>query len=199
MNFYQKLLIAISCSLSSSIALAGSTTPFKPFKPTNASSSGTGTSYIGASLGSTTISDGCDSVACEDGNQAWKIYGGYEIGGQVILEGGYVSLGELKGDDTTAKASGFTASTLAYIPVNEQINIFGKAGFFKWENEITQPDQKITTDDVNALVGFGASYKLSNNLNVRAEWEQYKDIVMDENEGKTNLNTLSMGVTFSSF
>jgi opacity protein-like surface antigen len=199
MNFYQTLLIAISCSLSSSIALAGSTTPFKPFKPANAASSGTGTSYIGASLGSTTLSDGCENIACEDGNQAWKIYGGYEIGGQVILEGGYVSLGELKGNDTTAKTAGFTASTLAYIPVNEQINIFGKAGFFKWENEITQSDQKITTDDTSALVGFGANYKISNNLNVRAEWEQYKDIIMDEDESKTNLNTLSMGLTFSSF
>ena len=110
--------------------------------------------------------------------------------------------GRERGKDANNKnyeqsASAFTTAAVAGYSVNQELELFGKAGVARWKSDQTLASGNTKDSGVDLLVGAGASYDLGNNIGVRAEWERYKDVGAP-NVKQGDIDLLSVGVTFSS-
>lgn len=168
--------------------------------------------YGGASMGRAEVDDFCtDSIGkCEDNDNAWKLFAGYQFTPNWGLEGSYVDFGEFSdraGDLLTVKAQ-VDALGLAVVgtaPYSEQFAVFAKAGAFRWDldlradSTVFPPYSAAVDDDGTSLqLGIGAKFNFTPNFGMRAEWEWYQDIGDPDTTGKDDINLLSLGL-FASF
>jgi len=194
------LTALLTLSLTGAAHAAG--TPSKPFSPlTPMKSSQQAENYLGGSVGKTTADGFCNTLQnCDADGKSWKLFGGVRMNDNIVLEGGYVDFGKQQGQDANGavsqKATAFTAAGLATFPMNEQIEVFGKAGVARWSDAYTDSSGKTDGKGTDVLVGAGANYDLGDNMGIRAEWERFKDVGSAAHKGDVDL--LSVGVTFSS-
>lgn len=220
------LLVALAAAFSASSAFAGGS--LFGGSESDTVSGGAGAMYGGASIGQTSDNT-CNSVVDQAGAllgnidcpspSGWKVFGGYKVAPNLAVEGSYVDFGEATSDFTIpggivgnavanpasikSTATGFGVSGVASAPVNEQINVFGKAGFTAWEKENDVTVKNVTvgsvkkdvttvspTDGVDLSLGAGAEYKINDNWGVRGEVEHFDGL---------NANLYSAGATFSTF
>ncbi|MEN9500763.1 MAG: hypothetical protein RI964_48 [Pseudomonadota bacterium] len=177
----------------------------KPMKPINAASSSKANNYLGASIGQSSSDDFCQDLQdCASHDKNWKLFAGMRMNDNLVLEGSYVNLGTLQGQDTAGNTisqdtTAFTIAGVAGIPINDQIEVFGKAGAARWNakhhNTAGNSSKNTGTD---ALIGAGANYDLGDNMGVRAEWERFKDVGKNATATAGDVDLLSVGVTFSS-
>lgn len=118
---------------------------------------------------------------------SWKVFGGYAVNSKIAVEGGYTYFGE----SYVVRTNGFsayvdyvqlTAFELAAIityPASEQFSLFGKLGVASIGSDSTR-EKDIT-------FGAGGTYRLAENLSMRASWERYQI-----SEG--NIDLLSAGI-----
>lgn len=193
------LLLVCTVSANSNVFAAGNG-PFKPISPVT-DNSGKAENYLGGSIGQSSADGFCKSLQnCETGDKSWKLFAGIRLNDNIVLEGGYVNFGnqtgQNSGNDISQKASAFTTAAVAGFPMNEQIELFGKAGIARWSQEYMEAGVKSDSSGTDVLVGAGANYDLGENMGIRAEWERFKDVGNATNKGDVDL--LSVGVTFSS-
>ncbi|TXH70509.1 MAG: porin family protein [Thiothrix sp.] len=157
--------------------------------------------YMGASLG-TASSEFCTGLNhCGETNNTWKAYTGVRLNDKIFIEGSYVQFGEQQGIDAnnnkaSSSTKGYSTVGVVTYPLNNQIELFGKAGMWWWKNEHKKSTGTTATDGSDILLGAGANYNLGNNMGVRAEWERYQ--ISQDSATKQPLDLLSVGVTFSS-
>lgn len=173
--------------------------PFKPIHPIG--SSNKPDNYLGGSLGKTSADGFCETLQnCESADKSWKLFAGVRVNENIVVEGGYVNFGEQTGQDSnnaiSQKATAFTLAGVAGFSMNDQIELFGKAGVARWSQEYTVNDAKSDNNGTDVLVGMGANYDLGDNMGIRAEWERFKDVGEAAHRGDIDL--LSVGMTFSS-
>jgi opacity protein-like surface antigen len=195
------LAVLFAFSLTGAAHAVGTTPkPFSPMAPMS-SSGNKADNYIGGSIGKASANDFCATLQnCSSEDQSWKLFAGVRMNDNIVLEGGYVDFGKQQGQDSngavTQKATAITAAGLATFPMNEQIELFGKAGMARWDAEYNDSTGNTASKGTDVLVGAGANYDLGDNMGVRAEWERFKDIGDSAHKGDVDL--LSVGVTFSS-
>ena len=166
--------------------------------------------YGGASVGRS-YHDNCDelsgnqygenfSCSRENGDPAWKVFGGYKIMPNLAIEGAYIDFGEYstvhqfenRDEDPAFEAHGLSLSAVGIIPVNERINLFAKVGVLHWEQEVSDPNhlERGTqhNEGTDLALGLGAEIKLSKNISLRAEAEHFDDL---------DANLFSVGVVFN--
>ncbi len=191
------LCICSTC-MSNNVFAAGNGV-FKALTPT--SSSDKAENYLGGSIGQSSADGFCASLQnCENGDKSWKLFAGIRMNENIVLEGGYVNFGEqtgqLTGNTVTQNARAFTATAVAGYSMNEQIELFGKAGIARWSQEFAENGSKSDSAGSDVLVGIGANYDLGDNTGIRAEWERFKDV--GDAVSKGDIDLLSVGVVFSS-
>jgi len=170
------------------------TTPFKPFQPFGHTFASKPSIYGGLGVGAARLRSSCsDGDSCKKDDTSWKIYGGYKINNQLAVQASYVDLGEFGSGNNKAGIRGISASVLSPIAINEQLSIFGKAGFFKWETKTAQGD-KIT--DIDPTFGVGVDYRFNQNIAIRGEVDHYKDLGLSK-DNAANFQVLSVGVNYS--
>ena len=169
--------------------------------------------YGGASLGISDANDACNlkffEGSCDNRDTAWKIFGGLYFMPGFAVEGSYLKLGEYSSEgelisnvfvSDKTKFEGFNVSAVGYLPVHQQIALFGKAGLIFWEMESNTTENNIKTqfkdDGASLSLGGGAAYSFTENLGFRAEWEHFHNLANDT-PSETNLDLFSVGVTFS--
>jgi opacity protein-like surface antigen len=171
--------------------------------------------YVGGGVGYA-LSDDCSNyetnaaVTCDYGDsfpEVWKIYGGMKFSPSLAAEIGYNNYGEASitaSDGTssaelTGEASALTAAATYTMPVADNFEVFGKAGIGLWNAEASYKETSgsSTTLQVNAeedgvglLVGAGATFKVTENIGIRGEYEYLTDLDAD---------MATVGATFSSF
>lgn len=155
--------------------------------------------YFGATIGASDAGSYCSgSTSCEDGDTAWKVFGGYKISENLSAEASYVNLGDLhkttgagtENSDVTA----LTATAVGSMPINEQFDIFGKVGGMRWSSDNTSGSQ----DGFGLTYGVGAKMNLNETTKLRAEWEKFPSIETSTTD-KTDVNMLSVGVELSTY
>ncbi len=177
--------------------------PFSPMSPMGGSNKAQAPNYLGASIGSTTTNGFCDGLsACENSDKSWKAFAGVRMNENIVLESGYVDFGKQAGVDASGgnvsqQATAFTAAAVAGIPMNEQIELFGKAGMARWTAEQTDRTGVTESKGTDVLVGAGANYDLGDNMGIRAEWERFKDIGSKAGQDG-DIDLMSLGFIFSS-
>jgi hypothetical protein len=179
-----------------------STQGFKPFQPFNPSSGMQTKLYGGVSIGTSKLRNPCSGSSgsdCIDKDMTWKLYGGYRINDLITVQGSYVDLGELGVNNNPSKLKGFSASVLSPMKINDQLSIFGKAGFFKWESKNRQGNK---VSDIDPVFGVGVDYQFNQNLAIRGELDHYKDLAISSSTNDANaknFEVLSVGVKYSTF
>lgn len=140
-----------------------------------------------------------------------RIFGGYQFNDHFAVEIGYVDFGDIDSSSqiTTSnpgtiwsqlEISGFSAALKADYPVNEKLAVFGKAGLFSWDAEVTSTARLMlgsasanVRDDGNDFTfGIGASYDLTEQFSLRLDWDRYNL----GGDADVNVNLFSVGVQF---
>lgn len=148
----------------------------------------------------------------DDSDTAWKLFAGYRFNKNFALEGSYADLGNA---GLSYTAPGGTASgswegkawsfaALGILPVTEQFEVFGKVGVHHWNVDLslTATDGvdpfAISWDDngTNWLYGLGASYSLTKNIAVRADWVRYQDVGDVDEIGKSDVDMWTLGIQY---
>ncbi|MBY7731207.1 OmpA family protein [Vibrio splendidus] len=169
--------------------------------------------YLGGKTGWTHFSNGCEShrLECDQDELGAGIYLGYKINDWLAIEGGYDYLGKAKAiypsldapsvdAPYSAKFQGIELGIKADYYLNDSWNIFGKVGGLAWradkKGEELNYDVQERDEDVSLMLGAGLEYRLTKELKTRLEY-QWFDNVGGENTGGSNINFLTVGLTYS--
>lgn len=132
----------------------------------------------------------------DDGDSAWKAFGGFNIDGFVIdlaVEGGYVDFGQpadrIAGNDVQLDLTGWDVFGLAGIELGP-VGVFAKAGFIDWSADATVNGTRVSGDSgTDPAYGIGVRFSLFS-TEVRGEYE-YFDI------GGIDASLLSLGAAWT--
>lgn len=149
---------------------------------------------------------GASSTLTKNHGNQWRLQLGYKFNPYFALEGGYIDFGKTEFTSTggstahgTVKAGGIDVAALGILPITENFSVFGKAGLVaakvKSSLDVTPPgDTK--SNVVAPLVGLGVSYKLSDNLDLRAEYDHVSKLGKSGTTDKLSSNMLSAGIAY---
>jgi OOP family OmpA-OmpF porin len=154
---------------------------------------------------------GLSSSDSGNGNQ-WRLQLGYGFNSNFAVEGGYIDFGRAKysaayaGGAATGelKAGGVDLVALGILPLSDKFSIFGKAGAValkaKSSLAASVPAEaatgNATSSEVRPLIGLGASYKVANNVDLRAEFDHVNGIGKSNKTGTMDSNMVSLGVAY---
>jgi len=131
------------------------------------------------------------SIADDDRDVGFKIFGGYQINRYFAIEGGYVNLGEFGYTATTTPAGTMTGNielqgvnldVVGILPFTEKLSAFARAGvlYAEAKDTFTTTGLVINTNpnpskrDTNYKFGVGLQYDITEKLGMRLEAERYR-------------------------
>lgn len=152
-----------------------------------------------------------NSIERNDQELGYKVYGGYQFGRLLALEGGYFALGEFNSTATTTppgtfstevKFKGVNIDILPIIPITESFSAFGRVGLNYAEargllsgtGAVVVPQAKAKQRDTNYKFGVGLEYDFTKHLGVRAEMERYR--VDDISGNRESIDLASLGLIY---
>ena len=134
-----------------------------------------------------------------DYSQAFKLLAGYRVNPVLGLEAQYAYLGKYSADiqglnyrvneHAEASAHGFGAAAMLFLPINQQAELFAKAGMFSSTFKAREStsgyrynyNDTFSTRSTNPFVGVGLQIK-SGNSSLRVEYESYEDVGKEDGE-----------------
>ena len=170
--------------------------------------------YIGFSFGQAEVDRNfiipelVDADGTIDGkDSAFKLFGGYQFNRNFALEVAAVDLGDMSYSGTGSTGpitgtvtggrvqnGGLNVSAVGVLPLGERLAFFGKAGIFLWSSEATDITGGVPTiseeDGSDLSLGLGASFALTPQASLRAEWERFE-------MSSTDVDLVSVGFAFS--
>ena len=165
--------------------------------------------YAGASIGQTKAKDACTGLAgtgitCDDKDTAFSIFGGYQVNQNFGVELGYTDLGKVtaSGGGATAsiEAKGFELVGVGTYPINQQFDVYGKLGFFRWDLDASAsgPGGSFSQSEsgTDLTFGLGVKYNFTKNVGMRVQWQQYKDIGNEATTGTSDVDVIGVGIVF---
>ena len=168
--------------------------------------------YAGGAIGQSRLSGACDglTIACDDKDTAWKLFGGYQFNKYFGLEAGYADLGKASAAGVIAgtavsaevKAKGWEFLGVGTIPFTDKLSGYGKLGLVKWDVDAYSSAAlggSIATgsssdDGTAATYGLGLKYDFAKNVGTRLEWQRYSNIGNDATTGQGDVNLYSVGI-----
>jgi OOP family OmpA-OmpF porin len=161
--------------------------------------------YGGLGIGQSTFVDSCTGVvgpgiSCEEKDTAWKIFGGYQFNRNFAGEFGYADLGKttvsLSGfGSASIGAQGFELTGVGSVPVNEQLSVYGRLGFFLWNVDLKAGViGSASASGIGLTFGFGASFNVATNAALRLEWQRYKDVGDANTTSKGDIDLIGAGL-----
>jgi opacity protein-like surface antigen len=114
--------------------------------------------YLGAGVGAS------DTDTSES---SWKLYLGNQVNPTWGIELGYTDLGRYRGSDINSWSLAGTGT----LPMVERWSLLGKLGV-----AFNRPHFAGASDRTGLLVGLGVGYRVSRNLGLRLEYEDFGDL-----------------------
>ncbi|HUX65121.1 outer membrane beta-barrel protein [Sulfuricella sp.] len=161
-------------------------------------------SLLGSGFTSTTIAD-------DERDFGYKLYGGYQFNKNFALEGGYFDLGQFSYLATTVptgtlngniKLRGLNLDAVGILPITDKFSAFGRVGLnyaeardtFTGTGAVNVLDPNPSKRDTNYKFGLGLQYALTDSLAVRAEAERYR--INDAVGNKGDVDLVSVGLVY---
>lgn len=168
--------------------------------------------YVGAGLGQSSVKvDIVEGADFDASSTAFKLFGGYQFFKYLGVELEYIDAGDA--DDSwsydsgtfterlkaTIGFSGFNTSAVGILPIGEKFNLFAKLGFIYWDADLklqyTYTDikgsfsesERDSDSGTDFSWGIGGTFKITPNLGVRAEYQDFDIAEAD----RTDLWTIS--------
>ncbi|NNM51001.1 MAG: porin family protein [Pseudomonadales bacterium] len=104
---------------------------------------------------------------------SWKGVAGYHLNRIISFEGQYIDFGTSNRGNDQVQASGWTVGAVFEMPVNGPVAPYAKISLLNWEtnNRFSNISNDQTGTDLG--LGLGVRYSLSNNLDLRGEYEHF--------------------------
>ena len=122
----------------------------------------------------------------------WRFFGLYKFSDRFGLEAGLSSFD--RPDDPTlpstleVEAYSIDLFAVGTFPVSEKLDLFGKAGFVRFNTEVEEDElTEFSTQSTDLALGFGGEYELNSRFAIRGEY-QWTD---SQNAGAQNTLSLS--------
>jgi OOP family OmpA-OmpF porin len=151
------------------------------------------------------------SIADDDRDRGYKLFGGYQYNKYLGVEAGYFDLGHfgfvantvptgtLSGD---IKVKGINLDLVGTVPITERFSAFGRVGVtyadtkgaFAGTGAVNVLDPSPSARDTNLKVGLGVQYAFTDALSVRAELERYR--INDAVGNKGDIDLASIGLVY---
>jgi OOP family OmpA-OmpF porin len=170
--------------------------------------------YAGGAIGQSRLKGACDglTIACDDKDTAWKIFGGYQFNKNFGAEIGYVDLGKASASgivtgaavNAEIKGKGWEFLGVGTIPFTDKISGYGKLGLVRWEVDAFASAAlggrtavgSASDNGTSATYGLGLKYDFTKNVGARMEWQRYSNIGNDSTTGQGDVDLYSVGVVF---
>jgi opacity protein-like surface antigen len=156
--------------------------------------------HVGASVGRSELDASCPGggFTCDDSDQAYRVFAGGRFNNAIGAELAWVNLGEWArgGGDTDSQA--LDLALVAGIPFgqNNRHSVFLKAGVNYARSEVQGTAAGLQTgkeDGWGPRFGFGASFGLTDNWAIRADWDRYRIKIPG---AKEDVDTLTIGAQY---
>ncbi len=120
--------------------------------------------YFGAGFGQS------DDEILNETESAFKFFGGVNLSENIGLELAYVDLGTFANGQLNQ--DGITFEVVGYLPLNPDIDLFGRAGIYDWEVS----NGFISRNGTEPTFGFGVNVQLDHSLSVRGEYQIFTEV-----------------------
>ena len=161
--------------------------------------------YGAIDIGQTTGKDICagnpPSVSgCEDTATLYRFAIGYQFSPMWGAEASYAnygkaSIGSLGGLSGDWEATGLQISGTGTFPIADKFSIIGKLGIASTDLKVTTNFAGDASETTTKLAyGIGAQYDFTENVSVRAQYEDFGTIGNDNTTGTTKFTLLSAGL-----
>ncbi len=181
--------------------------------------------YLGANVGASTakiddaritsnlLGSGFSSVtiADQDRDTGYKIFGGYQLNRNFSVEGGLFDLGSFGFRASTVPAGtlngnirvrGVSLDLIGTLPVSDRFSVFGRVGAnyaetrddFSGTGAVGVYNPNPSAREVNPKIGLGLQYAFSDAWAMRAEVERYR--INDAVGNKGDIDLVSVGMVY---
>ncbi|RFA29037.1 hypothetical protein CAI21_11370 [Alkalilimnicola ehrlichii] len=146
--------------------------------------------FVGGGIGYYRLNDGDfldEDERLKDDRLSVKVFGGIEISRILGLELGYVNFGEAEGDVTSLNADGWTVAGILALPITENFAPYGKFGRLHWDADVSAGPISRSDSGEDNFYGVGARFALSEQLDLRIEYERFDLADTDLDMASANL------------
>ncbi|MBU0689566.1 MAG: porin family protein [Gammaproteobacteria bacterium] len=156
-----------------------------------------GTYYVAGDYGTTSWTN--NSLFATPGNLT--IAGGYNFTSQLSAEVGYTMFGDstltIGANSATVKTSSFYAAAVGTFPITDQFSIFGKLGITSNKLDVSSNyGYSASASNSGMMYGVGASYSLSEQTSLRAQYISFGDYESATSPLKASIASFGMAYTF---
>ena len=141
--------------------------------------------YLGGSVGMSQYKDVCkhSSVPCDNTDDAFRVFAGYQFNRNWQVEIGGANLGEATGSGAAGsfrwESYAWDLSGLGHVYIAGGVSVFGRLGMYLARTTVDQAFPGGTQHDANTnsglTFGLGAAFTLGH-FGIRAEWQRYDNI-----------------------
>jgi OOP family OmpA-OmpF porin len=181
----KKLTIALSCAAALAAALPAAAQTRNPSRLSSV--------YVGADIGQSKFTDGCDVISaagCDDKDTSWGLFAGYNFTPNLAAEIGYHDLGSITNGDTF-DGQAIELVGVGRLPITERFSAYGKLGGYR--GHLKNGTSETNTD---LTYGLGLQYDFTNHIGVRGEWQRYPNIGGGDFNGETDVDVMRVGALF---
>ena len=160
------------------------------------------------------LGSGYTCTSTDNTNNGLKLVGGYQLMDVLGFELSYLNFGGTTANATSTSTSvtakttfdveGFAFAGVGTLPVTKDFGLIGRVGISRWkvQSEASIPgggsalarDTKpgFTIDNV----GVGFKYGISKTMDMRVEWERFKDVGNTLITGSSDIDLITLGLLF---
>lgn len=164
------------------------------------------------------LNAGYSCTSSDNTDNAWKLVGGYVFMENLAFELSYNNFGKTttnasgtaKNTSTSVtassdfKAKGLSLAAVGTLPVTKQFGIIGRIGILRWNVESsasTSSGGSVSAKDTKPgftfdNIGVGFQYGINETMDVRVEWERFKDVGDAHITGQSDIDVLSLGLVY---
>jgi OOP family OmpA-OmpF porin len=153
------------------------------------------------------------SMARDERDTAYKVFGGYQFNKYFALEAGYFNLGQFGFTSTTVpagtldgqiKLQGVNLDLVGAFPLTSKLSVLGRVGgqyaqardTFRGTGAVSVLNPNPSKRSANYKFGAGLQYEVTPSILVRAEAERYRIDDAVGNRGDVNLFSVSLVIPF---
>jgi len=158
--------------------------------------------HAGASIGQSTIDDACISgFACDDKDQAFRLYAGGRFNNAVGLELGVLNMGKFDRGGGRTDGWGIDLALVAGFPIGANSAIFGKLGTIYGRTEVEGSPAAVAAGlRTGKERGWGPRYGIGGQVGLTPQWAvraDYDRFRMPLPGGKEDVDALMLGVQYT--
>ncbi|MEJ2765150.1 OmpA family protein [Photobacterium sp. MCCC 1A19761] len=145
--------------------------------------------YVGGKAGKTWLEDACQAgTQCDKDDTTYGVFAGYNLSENLSVEAGYDYLGNYKSTTFNDHVEAITLAPKLSLPLTNDLALYGKLGaaYVKYGSQ----------DDFSYLGAAGVEYSMSQNVTLRAEYQNISDASNDLVRATGHSATLGLAYTF---